>query len=202
MALTHDIGLSQAPTIDPYSTGDASARRLERYEGIIMPVSTDVPPPKMPSSLLDKTSALAVKLQQWKVKRKETKNDRNRQLLAATQGTDRLSPNYPGPGGPGSGAGDIDPFTWRENKRIQRAQRRQGRRGGLISGAVGGILSVERVRSSKRERRLKEKVDIATRLEMLKTDGLVWLVLLNADQDAEIQGTELADNTSDEQVGK
>jgi hypothetical protein len=36
--------------------------------------------------------------------------------------------------------------------------------------------------SYKDEQKLQSKVDIANRLEMLKTDGLVWLVLMNADR--------------------
>lgn len=73
----------------------------------------------------------------------------------------------------------------------------------------------------KMRKKLRTKVDIATRLEMLRADGIVWIVLLNAEQgktrarcflwwirlmvrhsDKDIAGTELADNLGDERIGE
>ncbi|KAI5114829.1 hypothetical protein M0805_005469, partial [Coniferiporia weirii] len=46
-------------------------------------------------------------------------------------------------------------------------------------------------------KKLRTNVEIADRLEYKSTDSLLWVVLVNADQDAEIQGTELVDNAED-----
>lgn len=132
-----------------------------------MPVSADVPPPKTPEGLLDKSSALAIKLEQWRVKRKETKDMRNRQLLAIAEG--RAPP------------GSLNNPTRRERKMQRRASRRANRRGGLISMALSAA-GVER--SNRRGGRLAMQVAKADRLEMLRTDGLIWLVLLNAEDGA------------------
>jgi hypothetical protein len=55
-------------------------------------------------------------------------------------------------------------------------------------------------RSGKHVRKLRGQVAKADRLEANATDGLVWVVLMNADQDIGIEGRELADNLEDEQI--
>lgn len=86
------------------------------------------------------------------------------------------------------GQGPADELSRRDQKRIARATRREGRRAGRRGGgdAYGGYDAYGMQSSGRRmqkvESRLQTKVDIATRLEMLKTDGLIWVVLLNADQ--------------------
>jgi len=54
--------------------------------------------------------------------------------------------------------------------------------------------------SGRESRRLRGKVAKADRLESNATGALVWVVIMNADQDAEIEGRELADNLEDEQI--
>ena len=61
-----------------------------------------------------------------------------------------------------------------------------GRSGALGKGGGGydayGLQSVgDRLMGTVQDK-LRTEVDIATRLELLKTDALVWVVLLNADQ--------------------
>lgn len=195
---------NQAPKIDPNTPGEVSYRRLQQLEGFVMPVSADVPPPKTPEGLLDKSSALAIKLEQWRAKRKDTKDMRNRQLLAIAEG--RAPP------------GSLADPTRRERKMQRRASRRSNRRGGLISTALSAA-GVER--SNRRGGRLAMQVAKADRLEMLRTDGLVWLVLLNAEDgalpfclafsrcdayirfviDKLIEGTELVDTDASETIG-
>jgi hypothetical protein len=154
--------IPQPTRVDPYGPDDVSLRRLQQLEGFVLPVSTNVPPPKTPEGLLDKASALAIKLQQWKLKKRETKANRSRQLLAIAEGratSDSL-------GNP----------TRRERIQQRRAQRQRP------VGPIGLLLSTAGVeRGSRRDRRLRSTVAKADRLEMLRTDGLVWLVLLKAE---------------------
>lgn len=148
----------QPPRIDPDGINDVSLRRLQPLQGFTMQVSTDVPPPKMPEGLLDKASALAIKLEQWRAKKRESKANRSRRLLAIAEGrTPQGSLGKP-----------------------SRRQRRAQRRGPV--GPIGLLLSATGAeRYSRRNRRLRSDVARADRLEMLRTDGLVWLVLLNAE---------------------
>src|ERR1700733_12590766 len=135
--------IPQPPRIDPDGTNDVSLRRLQQLQGFITPVSTNVPPPTMPEGLLDKASALAIKLEQWRAKKRESKANHSRRLLAIAEG---------------------------------RTQRRRP------VGPISHLLSATGAeRYSRRNRRLRSDVARADRLEMLRTDGLVWLVLLNAE---------------------
>lgn len=152
--------IPQPPRIDPYGSNDVSLRRLQQLEGFVLPVSTNVPPPKMPEGLLDKASALAIKLEQWRLKKRETKADRSRRLLAIAEGR---APSH-----------SLGNLTFRERVQQRRAQRRRP------VGPIGLLLEAAGVERAS-DRRLRSTVAKADRLEMLKTDGLVWLVLLNAE---------------------
>jgi len=57
-----------------------------------------------------------------------------------------------------------------------------------------------RGRTGKQARKLRGKVAKADRLELNATGALVWVVIMNADQDKDIEGRELADNLEDEQI--
>ncbi|KAI5115805.1 hypothetical protein M0805_006524 [Coniferiporia weirii] len=73
---------------------------------------------------------------------------------------------------------------------------------GIMDNASGlsGRMQTWRLRQNIAGRssgKLRKNVEIADRLEYKSTDNLLWVVLVNADQDAEIQGTELVDNAED-----
>ena len=150
-----------------------------------MPMSTDVPPPTTPESLLDKTSALAIKLREYRTKKSESKAARSRQMLALAEG-----------GASASATMSVIPDL--SGRRARRAERRA--RKGLVAGGA-------------RTRRLRAKVAKADRRDYISGDNLVWVVLFNADQgesvfcllassflsfldfaDIEIEGRELADS--------
>lgn len=60
---------------------------MRQFGDVTLPMSQiDLPPPITPTSLLDKSSALALKLDTWQVRKRETKENRNRQLLAIAEG--------------------------------------------------------------------------------------------------------------------
>jgi len=55
-------------------------------------------------------------------------------------------------------------------------------------------------KTGKYTRKLRGQVAKADRLETNATDNLVWVVIMNADQDIEIEGRDLADNLEDEHI--
>lgn len=161
--------LTKPSSIDPNSTDNVTERRMADLNGYIVPISFDVPPPKVPEALMDKASELCMKLRLWQGNKADTKAMRNRRLLAIAEG--RGQPQYYG----------IDEPQDRRSRRAERRARR-GRTGG------------------RHAKKLRGKVAKADRLEANATGSLVWVVIMNADQDTEIEGRELADNLEDEQI--
>lgn len=152
---------------------------MEQFGHVTLPMILDnLPPPKTPDGLLDKTSALAVKLEKWQVKKRETKEHRQRQLLAIAEGRappdsltdpsmrDRLTLLHANISNRGPGLG--------------RGVRGRGNAG--PSGLIGLALSSVGVeRGVRRKGRLESEVAKADRLEMLRNEELIWVVLLNAE---------------------
>ncbi|KAI5121177.1 hypothetical protein M0805_005978, partial [Coniferiporia weirii] len=164
------------PAVDPNAPGEAAVRRMLVLQGYALPLSFDVPPVTPVEGIMDKASGLSARMQSWRLRKKEADTNRKRQLLAFQEGRSATPPSMPS----SSSSGNRNPLEvaldWRKDRNWQRQERR----------AASG-------RSSK----LRTNVEIADRLEWNSTDNLLWVVLVNADQDAEIQGTELVDNAED-----
>lgn len=138
----------------------------------------NLPPPQTPKSLLDKTSALALRLETRRVKKRETKEHRQRQLLAIVEG--RAPPDSL-----------TDPSMgerltiMRTNLSDRAADFGRSMRGRTSSGHPGltesAFSSGEVERGNRRGGKLAVRVAKADRLEMLRTEELVWVVLLNAE---------------------
>lgn len=152
---------------------------MEQFGHVTLPmILDDLPPPKTPDGLLDKTSALALKLEKWEVKKRETKENRQRQLLAIAEGRappesltdpsmrDRVTLMHANLSGRGEAFG----------------RNMRGRGGSGRPGLIGLALSSVGVeRGTRRKGRLESQVAKADRLEMLRNEELIWLVLLNAE---------------------
>lgn len=166
--------LNPQSNVDPNSTSTVTERRMEALKGYIAPMSLDVPPVRMPDGLMDKASELAIKLRVWQSNRANTKAMRDRRMLAISEG--RIQPgsqlDYSQPGS----SGVVDQFLDLRNNR------RSGRRG------------------RRQDRKLRGNVAKADRLEKNTTNDLVWVVIMNADQDIAIEGKDLADNMDDERI--
>ncbi|KAF8171961.1 hypothetical protein K438DRAFT_1981774 [Mycena galopus ATCC 62051] len=105
-------------------------------------------------------------------------------------------PGYSQPGYGGQqqpvGYGDMYVMGRRERKDLRRAARRARKRErgpGLIGSLIGP-----------KESRLERKVANSDLQEHWATDKVVWLVIMNADMDSEIQGIELAEGMDDEHL--
>jgi len=162
-----------APQIDPNDPHSITQRRIASLYPYIFPLSTDVPPPIPPESLMDKAAALQIKLRNSKQKKSELKAMRARQVLALSNGEAQAT----------SLIMDDGIMSSRRARKDERKARKA---------ASGRILA---------RRRLEYKAAKADRLEMLATDGVLWIVLLTPEQDREIEGRELVDTDEDEDVG-
>ncbi|KAH8113843.1 hypothetical protein DFH11DRAFT_278873 [Phellopilus nigrolimitatus] len=174
------------PAVDPNAPGDMTSRRLSVLQGYVLPLSSNVPPPAPLEGLMQKASGLGMRLDSWKVNRTAASADRNRRLLAIQEGraTRVLSPPVRSPGS--SQKILKQALDRRGDRRRNKDERRALRR-----------------RTEKSSRKLQTKVKIADRKEWKTTDNLLWVVLVNAEQDALIQGTESADGSDDvEQVSE
>lgn len=80
--------------IDPNSPYNVTERRMAALNGYITPVSFEVPLAKTPEAVMDKASELCMKMRLWKTKKTETKDTRNRRLLAIAEG--HAQPTYYG----------------------------------------------------------------------------------------------------------
>ncbi|KAK4704873.1 hypothetical protein P7C70_g1342, partial [Phenoliferia sp. Uapishka_3] len=161
-----------ANTSDHMST--LAGRRLAQLsqEGLIAELDLDVPPAKTPEGLMDKGNELAVKMRKWKDARKEHKVDQKRQLLAIREGKG----GFEGASSQSGQFGQFGPGA-RKARRAERRAQRDSRRG----------------RTGSASRKLRTSVEIADRKEYNSTDSLLWIVLLNKEQDEEIQNREEAD---------
>jgi len=161
--------LDPAPTsVDPYTSGkDMATRLLAPLEGRIMPLVYDMPPPVKPTGLMNQFSELGVKLDVWKNNRAQAKSSRTREMLALSQG-----------GYDQSGLTEASGSAGRRARRAQRKAQKQIGRG----------------RAPTASRRLATRVAVADKKEYNETSLVLWIVVINAEQDKLIDDVELVDS--------
>ncbi|KAJ7643964.1 hypothetical protein FB45DRAFT_896529 [Roridomyces roridus] len=187
----------------------ATQRRLASLEGYTLPLNLDVPPPAKPQGAMDTIASWGVKYDTYRAGRKENKTearrselDRINSLLAAQRNG---MPYYASPqmAGPSMGGPSMEPVGWydrktmrkaarRERKDLRQAVRRESRRdrgrNGLLSGLIGS-----------KETQLERRVANSELLESWTTDKVLWIVIMSAEFDKEIDGIERADGLDDEE---
>lgn len=167
-----------APPVTPISASSSSnadtnehansitLRRVARFEGYALPLTfTGLTAPDPPATIMERAQGMSVRLDQWKTRRAQTKVERKREKLAeitknleVAQQTGRHRP-------PPNGSEN----NWVERVREMQQVRRM---------EMNAWHSVH----SKRAKKLKDKVEIADRLEYNTTQDLLWVVLLNEEQ--------------------
>ncbi|THH05197.1 hypothetical protein EW145_g4973 [Phellinidium pouzarii] len=169
------------PAVDPHAPEQMAVRRLLALQGYVLPVSFDVPPPAQLEGLMDKASGLSVRIQAWRVRQTETKAAHKRHLLAISEGRATSLP----PRQSSSSSQNVfkqvfdwgvDQKRWKDEKKAQ------------FNAHIG-----------REDRRLREDVEVADRKEWNATKNLLWIVVVNAEQDTLIEGTEIVDSAADEE---
>ncbi|KAG8993111.1 hypothetical protein FRB94_011057 [Tulasnella sp. JGI-2019a] len=155
-----------APAIDTSRNPDVTQRRVAALQDCTLPLDYNVPPPTTPRGYMDQVSAGFVKIDTWKKARATNQTDKARMQLAQQQGA-----------------------NW------------QMGRGGLQGGALGGQMVRDRISARARGdssdiSKLRTQVAIADRQEAARTVAILWIVVMNADKDAQFSQMDLDDNKS------
>ncbi|KAI5121178.1 hypothetical protein M0805_005979 [Coniferiporia weirii] len=169
------------PAIEPSAPEKAAARRMLAFEGYALPLSFDVPPPPPFKNPIDKASGLTMRLQTWRFCRREADLNHKRQVLAFQDGRSTSLPSTPT-------FSSSDGSQNRFEKTLDQRRARNWQK------------AEQRAQSGKPSKRLRQGVEVADRLEWKSTENLLWIVLVNAEQDARIQGTELVDGVEDVEI--
>ncbi|KAG8873666.1 hypothetical protein FRB98_008854 [Tulasnella sp. 332] len=175
------------PKIDTTIVPDATKRRVASLEGRCLPLDYDMPPPKATEGQVNKMNALGVKMSAWMDGRDKAKANRARDMLAGRQTQTQQSAS--------SSTESQQPSQMQNVLKV------------LSSTRIGSRLSSLNQRREARsritattmlgKRRLKSKVAVADRKEVSASIGMLWIVVLNADQDKLLGGTDLADSPAD-----
>ncbi|KAJ7625367.1 hypothetical protein DFH06DRAFT_1273247 [Mycena polygramma] len=153
----------------------ATQRRLASLEGYSLPLQLDVPPPAKAQNAMDKMGQWGVQFDSWRTGRQQTKIEQKRRELARVESQlQRMGLGPP----PHIGAG---PSSGRSRKRERRGP-------GLIGSLIGP-----------KETKLERRVANADLIEHWESDKVLWLVIMNAEMDREIEGIERAESMDDEE---
>ncbi|KAG8846702.1 hypothetical protein FRB96_001938 [Tulasnella sp. 330] len=166
--------LHPAPAVDQNMGRDQTSRRLRALQGYALSLDFDVPPPKTPVAVLDKFSALASKLNQRVVGRAQAKATRARDLMEIRKG-----------------GSDISGLTLEEGERGKKARKAERK----------ASEDLQQGKFPRESSSLRMKVAVEDRKEANSALGILWIVVLNAEEDKQIQDVALADsNVNVEQV--
>ncbi|KAJ7288069.1 hypothetical protein C8J57DRAFT_1278953 [Mycena rebaudengoi] len=165
----------------------STQRRLAALAGQTLPLEFDVPPPAKVQGVMDTMGDWGVKFDAWRTGRKEAKAERRRIALARIE--EQL---HHTPYGLGYFGRDHYLVGRRERMDLRKAARMERKRNlgrdGLLSPLIGP-----------RETKLERRVRNADLLEHWATDKVLWLVIMNSDQDKDIDGIEKAESLDDEE---
>ncbi|KAK7048548.1 hypothetical protein R3P38DRAFT_2505441 [Favolaschia claudopus] len=224
LPLTHRIirSISDKPPKVPASistAGDgqkmplATQRRLASLEGHAMTLNLNMPPPAKPQGIMDTMGSWTVKLDSWSAGRKENKVEQRRREFERVDsqlrrlGIDPQGGRTPPIAGPSTGYGPQQPVGYdewsvmgrrerkqlrRERRQLRRAAKRARKRERRGPGLIGSLVG-------QKETRLERQVENADLLEHWATEKVLWIVIMNAELDKEIQDIELADSMQNEE---
>ncbi|KAI5477616.1 hypothetical protein MNV49_006103 [Pseudohyphozyma bogoriensis] len=163
--------------------GGISGRKADEFiaAGLIAELEYErLPEVKPKTGLMDKASEFAIKLRKSKDGRKESALEQRRRLLAAREG--RAEPVSREQVLSGQ-------YGRREAKRAWRDERRVAR----------GRMPKAGSKEGKRTRRVERRVATEDKKDELRSDKLIWLVVLDAEDDEKIEGREVADDAGEYQ---
>ncbi|KAJ7666304.1 hypothetical protein B0H17DRAFT_870002, partial [Mycena rosella] len=158
----------------------ATQRRLATLHGYALPLQLDVPPPAKTQGVMDSMASWGVSSDARRTGRKENKNyamgrRERKELRKAARREQR----------------ELRKAARREHKELRKAARRSRKQehgGGLISELIGP-----------KEGKLERRVANADLLEHWASDKALWVVIMNAEMDKEIEGIEGAESLNNEE---
>ncbi|KAJ6585202.1 hypothetical protein B0H19DRAFT_1227703 [Mycena capillaripes] len=198
----------------------ATQRRLASLEGYALPLNLAVPPPAKAQGVMDTMGSWGVAFDAWRTGRNQNRiEQRRRELERLDSQLQRLGynrdggppipmgagpsgyggqPGYgvAGPSGYGAqspplGAAELYVMGRRERKDLRRAARRSRKRE-RGPGLIGSLLGPK-------ESRLERRVANADLIEHWQSDKVLWVVIMNAELDREIEGIERAESMDNEE---
>ncbi|KAJ6477649.1 hypothetical protein C8R45DRAFT_906499 [Mycena sanguinolenta] len=172
---------------DRYTVPLSTQRRMAALEGHVLSVDFDVPPPVKAQGLKDKMGSWGIAFDSWVTKKRETKVEQRRQRLVRVEEQLRHQPHSPDYGGMYQAPNTDRKERKDVKKAVRRAQKRE-RGPGLIDSLIGP-----------KETKLERKVAEADLLEHWASEKVLWMVVMNAEMDREIEGIERAENMNNEE---
>ncbi|KAG8847586.1 hypothetical protein FRB96_001442 [Tulasnella sp. 330] len=182
-----------SPALDTRAEPDETKRWIAALEGRALPLEYDVVPPTKPEGLVDEMNALGVKLNTWQNTRSMARSDRTSDMPASRQMGEPTA-NIEPPQGVVRGAlraasggilgGSLLP-------------RREAARWGKLGAAVGSTPIGGGGGGGWTRRRLDKKAAVEDRKKASATSSMVWIVVINAEQDKSFKGTALAESKTD-----
>ncbi|KAG9001707.1 hypothetical protein FRB94_004586 [Tulasnella sp. JGI-2019a] len=162
--------LHPAPKVDPRAEGDFTTRRMLPLQGYVLPLDFDVPPMQTPSGLVGQMDTLGVKLGKWQTERQQLDANRTRELLELRRGGEDVT-------------GLTSSFS------LKGIQARRAKRMAAWDKLIG--------RAPKESMRLRMMIAVEDRKEENAASGILWIVVINEEQDKHIQNVELADSQAE-----
>ncbi|KAJ7816975.1 hypothetical protein B0H14DRAFT_2374294 [Mycena olivaceomarginata] len=161
----------------------ATQRRLASLEGYTLPLHLDVPPPAKAHGVMDTMGSWGVAFDSWKTGRKQNRVEQRRRQLERQQQQ------------PPVGYGEMYLMSRRERKRERKNLRKAAKRARKRERGPGLIGSLIGPKETKLERRVAN----ADLEEHWASDKVLWVVIMNAEMDREIEGIERAESMDNEE---
>ncbi|KAF8316056.1 hypothetical protein DL93DRAFT_788289 [Clavulina sp. PMI_390] len=212
------IPMFQKPPTKIPTEAEIAAVRMAQFSGTTPPLALTMstlalPAPRQPKGLMDKGSALSIKLEIWRANRREAKDKRARQLLDVAQGRappESLDEEFWK--GTKSGIAGTGIRSWVDTMRARQVVNSAGDDSGSQIGLLTSVrwnsstaLALASVGLEKKAWRTKDlelKVHKADRMEMLRNEELIWVVLLNEENGTCLRsiGVLVSDGTANRRV--
>ncbi|KAJ7784350.1 hypothetical protein B0H16DRAFT_1296674 [Mycena metata] len=166
----------------------ATQRRLASLEGYALHLQLNVPPPAKAQGVMDTMGSWGVAFDQWRTGRKQDKIEQRRRQLERVNSQLQPGPSsYQQP----MGYGEMSVMGRRERKDLRKAAKRT-RRPERGPGLIGSLIGPK-------ETKLERRVANADLIEHWKSDKGLWIVIMNAELDKEIEGIERAESMDNEE---
>ncbi|KAJ7673741.1 hypothetical protein DFH06DRAFT_1081572 [Mycena polygramma] len=152
----------------------STQRRLAALEGYALTLHLDVPPPAKVTGMMEAMRAWGVALESRRTGKKENKAEKRRMKLARMRDA------------------ELHMMGRRERKELRRAAQLRRKQAESGPGLIGSLIGPK-------ETKLERRVADADLLEHWESDKVLWIVIMSADMDRELQTLEKSDGVNNEE---